>query len=431
MNNRPKRGRKRAKDYPKKVTFGRESVTVYQRKLGGYMVSNYAEGKRRFDSYPTAEEAENAALALAKKLSERDVISASMTRQEAIDYAAAVQTLAPFNVSLPATAATVAECLKKVGSLDKLMEAVSFFTARSKKTTEKLVSAVAAELIEVKKTRGASQRYREDLKYRLTRFADSFRVNASSVTTADINEWFDREKFKPQSYANFRRVLFGFFQFAVSRGYAADNPILGVEKVKVRGGDTLIYTPEEMIRLLAAASGEFLPCIAIGGFAGLRSTEIERLEWSDIDLTARHIVIGASRSKTASRRIVPISDNLAAWLENYKDAEGKVWKGNHKEFYRAQKATARNTEVKENPETGARAVKALSWKTNALRHSYASYRFAEIGDAGRVAGELGNSAAVVHRHYRELVKKAAAEKWFGIKPEQPANIVSLPVAVNQ
>lgn len=109
--------------------------------------------------------------------------------------------------------------------------------------------------------------------------------------------------------------------------------------------------------------------------------------------------------------------------------QGKVWQGNHKEFYQAQKATAQNTEVKENPQIQARAVKALAWKANALRHSFASYRFAEIGDAGRVAGALGNSAAVVHRHYRELVKKAAAEKWFGIKPDRAQNIVSLPLAV--
>jgi hypothetical protein len=67
----------------------------------------------------------------------------------------------------------------------------------------------------------------------------------------------------------------------------------------------------------------------------------------------------------------------------------------------------------------------MKWKSNALRHSYASYRFADIGDAGRVAGELGNSAAIVHKHYRELVKPAAAKTWFAILPEAPANVTSL------
>jgi hypothetical protein len=93
-----------------------------------------------------------------------------------------------------------------------------------------------------------------------------------------------------------------------------------------------------------------------------------------------------------------------------------VWNGDHEGFYDAQQATA--------------AAAGLKWKANALRHSYASYRFAQTGDAGRVAGELGNSAAVVHKHYRELVKPADAVKWFGVTPEQPANVVALPAAAS-
>jgi len=42
-----------------------------------------------------------------------------------------------------------------------------------------------------------------------------------------------------------------------------------------------------------------------------------------------------------------------------------------------------------------------------------------------VAGELANSAAVVYRHYRELVKPADAVKWFAIIPETPANVLAM------
>jgi hypothetical protein len=77
------------------------------------------------------------------------------------------------------------------------------------------------------------------------------------------------------------------------------------------------------------------------------------------------------------------------------------------------------------------AQKPVKWKANGLGHSYASYRFAQIGDAGRVAGELGNSAAVVHRHYCELVKPADAQKWFAVAPEAPVNVVTLAAAANK
>ena len=62
------------------------------------MVANYADGKRRFDSYATEADALDAANRLARQLSERDVVAAAMTNEQAADYAAAVQKLAPFNL---------------------------------------------------------------------------------------------------------------------------------------------------------------------------------------------------------------------------------------------------------------------------------------------------------------------------------------------
>jgi len=270
----------------------------------------------------------------------------------------------------------------------------------------------------------------QDLRYRLNRFAGDCTKHTCNVTTAEIQEWLDGQGLSPQGYTNFRRVLHLLFKFAVARGYAADNPLGEVERVKVRNGDVEIFTPVEIARLLEAARAnypDFLPSLVIGAFAGLRSAEIERLEWKDIDLAARHIVIGASRAKTATRRIVPLHDNLAEWLRPYSGRQGKVWPGKHDDFYAAQQDTARATAVEADEAKGVKAQKPVEWKANALRHSYASYRFALTGDAGRVAGELGNSAAVVHRHYRELVKPADAERWFSVKPESPANI--LPIAV--
>lgn len=102
---------------------------------------------------------------------------------------------------------------------------------------------------------------------------------------------------------------------------------------------------------------------------------------------------------------------------------GKVWPGTHKAFYKAQQATAAATEVTADPLKNIAAQIPIEWKVNALRHSYASYRFAQTGDAGRVAGELGNTPAVVHKHYRELVKPKDAEKWFGLFPEGIANLL--------
>ena len=408
--------------------LGRATVAVYKRTAPKgepcFMVSNYAEGKRRFDCYADETEAIEAANRLVRQISERDVLTASMTREQAIEYASAMQTLQPLNLALVPSITTLAEAVKLVGDLSAVIPALKFYVARHKRTVAKRVAVVVAELLKIKEGRGASERYKQDLKYRLNRFAEKFQRDTCNVTTAEIQAWLDEQKLSAQGYTNFRRVLSLFFKFAVARGYASDNPLEGVERVKVRSGETEIFTPSEIHRLLAAASDDFLPCVALGAFAGLRSAEIERMEWSDLHLAEKHIVVGASRSKTAGRRIVPIHDNLAAWLTPYALRQGKIWRGTHKGFYDAQRETAAATEVKADMEKSIPAHKPVRWKANALRHSYASYRFAQIGDAGRVAGELGNSAAVVHRHYRELVKSSEAEKWFSVKPEMPANVAT-------
>ncbi len=424
MNTHTSRKTANARRWPRKVTFGRVTVPIYRRQAPNgalcFMVANYAAGKRRFDSYADEADAVDAANRLARQLSSQDVLAASLTNEQAADYAAAVQTLAPFKVALPTAAATLAECLKLVGDLPALHAAAKFYTVRHKQTTPKPVAEVVAELLTVKEHRGLSKRYLEDLRFRLSRFADSFRKDACNVTTAELQAWFDSQKFAPQSYTNSRGVIHLFFAFAVARGYAADNPAAAIEKVKVKGGDVKIFTASEIARLLAAAAPDFLPCLALGAFAGLRSAEIERLEWSDIDLAGRCIVVGKAKAKTASRRVVPVCAALAAWLAPYAERQGPVWPGGHEDFYQAQQTAA--------AATAGDGRRAVAWKANALRHSYASYRFAETGDAGRVAGELGNSAAVVHKHYRELVKPADAQRWFAVQPEAPANVISLPPA---
>ncbi len=428
------RTKPRNSDWPRKVGFGRQSVTVYRREIPsggfGYMVANYAAGKRRFDSYSTEAEALAEAQLLVRQLSERQVVAASMTNGQASEYAAAVLTLKPHGVTLTSAADTLAKCLETVRDLSSLLAAVQFYAARQKRVTPKPVSEVVAELLAVKESRNAATRYLQDLRVRLARFADAFRKDCCDVTTAEVQAWLDSLSLSRQSYKNFRTVAHLFFEFAVARGYAADNPVAGSESLTVGSGDVEIFTPAEIRRLLAAATPDFLPCLALGAFAGLRSAEIERLAWADIRLAERHIVIGASKAKTASRRVVPISDNLASWLASYAAQTGTVWKGTHEAFYITQQTTAAATAVPADEQNSTPARPALKWKQNALRHSYASYRFALTNDAGRVAGECGNSAAVIHRHYRELVKLADAERWFAVMPDAEANIVTMPLAAS-
>jgi hypothetical protein len=79
-------------------------------------------------------------------------------------------------------------------------------------------------------------------------------------------------------------------------------------------------------------------------------------------------------------------------------------------------------------------VPQVKWKYNGLRHSFMSYRVAEIQNATQVALEAGNSPQMIFKHYRELVRPAEAKKWFSIisskakaKADKPKRVPQLRV----
>jgi len=159
-----------------------------------------------------------------------------------------------------------------------------------------------------------------------------------------------------------------------------------------------IFTPEQIAALLKKADNVLRPYLAIGAFAGLRTAELQRLDWSEIDLDRGFITVAASKAKTRQRRLVPMSDNLKLWLAPLRQASGPVC---HHE--RAQRPLADLCE-------------GFTWAKNGLRHSYISYRLAILHDTARVALEAGNSPEIIFGHYRELVTPEAAERWFAVKP---------------
>jgi integrase len=159
---------------------------------------------------------------------------------------------------------------------------------------------------------------------------------------------------------------------------------------------------------------EMVPYLAIAAFAGLRAAEIDRLDWSEVNLAERFIELKASKAKTASRRLAPIPDNLLAWLTPYAQPFGPVCNFERSDkqlfYYLAPKA-------------------GLKWKRNGLRHSFISYRLAVVKDVGAVSLEAGNSAQMIFKHYRQLVTEKQGNEWFSIKPgESAANVIPLPAA---
>lgn len=407
-----------ARRKPETVTVGLVTVSIYKRTrptvTGStrtiWEVANYVNGRRRLTSFSEHPLAIAEAQRIAGLLSSGQSVAANLRADEAAEYGNAIAILRNANLetSLQTVADRYVEAVKILGA-ENIVKAAEFYIQRNPAQREpRTMQQVADELVALKENRQASARYIGDLRARLNTLAKKFPENVDTVTTAALQSWFDGMDAAPRTVRNFRQTASTLFKFAEARGYIAkgENPVTSTEKIKSKNGSPIeIYSPKEIRRLLDAAPESFQPIIAIQAFAGLRSAEVMRLQWQDVKLDRQHIEITAGNAKTASRRIVPILPNLAAWLKPHAKKKGLLFQpSNLSAFNKRQNETA--------------DAAGIGWKANALRHSFISYRVAAVQNVAQVALEAGNSPGMIFGHYRELVTADDAKKWFSIEPSK-------------
>lgn len=315
----------------------------------------------------------------------------------------------PLNLAV----AEYVEAWKVLAGAGSVLEAARFFARHHGKVKPMLVPEVARDFYERKKKDKFSPRYLEDIQARLVgRFAGTFAGHIVNITAREIEDWLDGLKVGGRTRNNYRNLVTTLFAYAKARGYLPKDRPTEAEAVpaaKEEASEIGILTSEQMMDLLGVAGKPLIPFLVLGGFAGLRAAEIERLEWKEINLKEGHIEIRAGNAKTSQRRIVPLLPNAVMWLMDYQDRTGLVMPGSPK--IAAGKRTA--------PVLADLASMAeVDWPHNCLRHSFASYRLASVKSAAQVALEMGNSPGMIFRNYRELVTEKQAAEWFAINPEQ-------------
>lgn len=408
--------KKRRQRFPFVVKRGSCSVKIYRdRKPEGtyYRVAYSLGGKRQRLCFRTLQEATNEAEAKASQLSRGDVDAAQLSGKDRLEYGRACDVVKDFKLPLDAVAIEYAGARKVLDGVP-LIDAARFYARHhGKGISRKSVVQAVDEMIERKTTKGVSELYLADLRYRLGVFKQAFHCDVNAITPDDVGRFFDGLKLSPRSHNNFLCTLRTFFKFAQKHDWMSKEVDL-LSRVEKRNGKPTpveIFTPKELGALLKAATPQVAPCIALSAFAGLRAEEILRLDWADVERRPGFIEVAAHKAKTATRRIVPVLDNLAQWLAIAPRNGEHVWPHSKAWYFEALRNAADDAKVK--------------WKQNALRHSFITYRLAEIQDVNRVALEAGNSPQIIFRHYRELATPEQAHTWFAIAPEKAPNVVPM------
>jgi integrase len=367
---------------------------------------------------------------IATKLSQGELNVLTLRNEDRLAYVRAIEALKTTGVPLEMAALQFAEAVKILEGASLLDAARHFAKQHPNRLPRKLVSEVVAELLLAKEADRLSKVYLKDLKSRLRRFQEAFNMPIGRITMAEIEDFLRKLQLngKPlsgKSRNNYRGAIGTLFYFAESRRYVMKGAvdIESVAVAKENKGEIGIFRPEEIAHVLEAAEPALIPFLTIGAFAGLRHAEIQRLDWAEVRLEDGFIEVKAGKAKTASRRLVPIHDNLRKWLLPHHKEPGPVCPYANMSKQLMWLAETVHVALQEQETPGK-----FEWRHNALRHSFISYRVAETQNVAQVALEAGNSPKVIFSNYRELVKPAAAVKWFAVEPTTPANVIAAPVA---
>jgi integrase len=256
-------------------------------------------------------------------------------------------------------------------------------------------------LIEAKRAAGRSKAYLKLLASNLRKLSEHFEGRMiATITADDMERFFANLNAAPLTWNTIRQHAVTLWEYALRNKLAHENVAKDTERARNTNDVPGILTPSQAAALLAESDDDLSAFHAISLFAGLRVSEVKALDWRDVDLVGGFIHVQAKVSKTRSRRLVPILENLHAWLQPIAKPSGPVVGPN----------------LRKRHETARERAGIKHWPDNAMRHSFVSYRLAQTGNAAQTALESGHNQQILFAHYRELVRPKDAERFFGIRP---------------
>ena len=247
--------------------------------------------------------------------------------------------------------------------------------------------------------------------------------SVSDIHHPDLADWFTARTSALgwKRKKDIRGTLIQFWRWCRREGIAGPDATTAAERLPEIGGqhgERSILTPEQFHQLAHLIAPEFRPWLVLGCFAGLRPEEIapghckkatkRGIRCEEINFQFGVIHIAPEVSKVDFPRVVPMSDALRSWLDWAGISEGMT----------GPVCLKNPTRSGELARLG-KLVFAGRWSKDICRHSYGSYRNAQLRTLAQVAEEMGTSVAMLHRHYHNPQPEALGNQWFAMRPGVP------------
>ena len=114
----------------------------------------------------------------------------------------------------------------------------------------------------------------------------------ATASQEDIEGWWlDRDHLSPATRRQELAALRSFYRWMIRWDHRADDPTRRLDAPKMGRRLPRPMGREDLHRLLSVTSGEMRRAICLGAYAGLRVAEAAALDWADVDIEARRIIV--------------------------------------------------------------------------------------------------------------------------------------------
>jgi integrase len=352
---------------------------------------------------------------------------------------AAVQRSTATDAQIEAHAPLIRQFLDTFGGDPvKLSEAMRHFEKTRLNVTRATVWEAYEQFRRIRKNKVGQRTWKDD--NRLLKFVRPFQnYQMSEITETDLHKFFDGLKGHTRSLHKTMKV---FFAWAKRYNLVGIDPMAGIKPTQAWNARLDIWpvaTFERILRIAAGLEGvrpteeptrdfiNLLPWFALSGFCGLRSCEafratngVDAVKWTDLHFDRGFIEIRPEITKKtrkgARRRYIKTQhylEALKAWLALVPRESETIVQWSEGKIGRLKREFSKRTGIK--------------FLENGFRNSFASYALTYNGELGigALAIEMGNSEAICKQFYIETLEPQTGAAWFNLRPDRPANIVSI------
>jgi integrase len=228
-------------------------------------------------------------------------------------------------------------------------------------------------------------------------------VRIKEIDQQRIEDYLKGKDVSDQYRENIRNYLSQFFNWCIKKKYHNQNPAEEIE-IEVNRGSPGFFTVQQCEAMMTAAMKDehraMTAYFALCLFGGIRPDEVARMTWGEnVKMDTKEIFLQVGITKTKKERIFKMSDNLFAWIEFCKDVKPLVPASN-----------IQNQRV--------RLCKDLNfpWIADGLRHTFATFHYAEHKSFEELRHIMGNSPGIIDRFYKGAISHAALDKFWSITP---------------